>query len=129
MAVAFGRGGGFGSERLLGQLDHGWNLTIGRRSQFLFVLGHEAHPKTTLYGVVFQKIEWAPAYGSAAAYPGELAGGINIDLVIVGQSPSPLWQRPRGRGLLLRHGESSWDKSLKIYGCRVATFSLSLGIL
>ena len=57
-----------------GQLDPGWNLTIGRRSQFLLVLGHEAHPKTTLYGVVFQKIEWAPAYGSAAAYPGELAG-------------------------------------------------------
>jgi hypothetical protein len=24
-------------------------------------LEHEAHPKTTLYGVVFQKIEWAPA--------------------------------------------------------------------
>ena len=54
------------SERLLGQLDPGWNLTIGRRSQFLLVLGHEAHPKTTLYGVVFQKIEWAPAYRSAA---------------------------------------------------------------
>src|ERR1700720_995736 len=53
------------SERLLGQLDPGWNFTIGRRSQFLHVLGHEAHPKTTLYGVVFQKIERAPAYGSA----------------------------------------------------------------
>src|SRR6476619_6183209 len=38
------------SERLLGQLDPGWNLTIGRRSQFLLVLGHEAHPKTTLFG-------------------------------------------------------------------------------
>src|SRR6202030_596363 len=68
--VAFGRGCGFASERLLGQLDHGWNLAIGRRSQFLLVLGHEARPKTTLYGVVFQKIEWAPAYRSAAAYPG-----------------------------------------------------------
>jgi hypothetical protein len=40
-----------------GQLDPGRNLTIGRRSQFLLVLGaHEAHPKTTLYGVVFQKL-------------------------------------------------------------------------
>jgi len=38
-----------------------WSMkrTIGRRSQFLLVLEHEAHPKTTLYGVVFQKIEWA----------------------------------------------------------------------
>ena len=42
-----------------GELDPGWNLTIGRRSQFLIVLGHEAHPKTTSCGVVFQKIEWA----------------------------------------------------------------------
>ena len=32
-----------------------------KASQFLLVLEHEAHPKTTLYGVVFQKIEWAPA--------------------------------------------------------------------
>src|SRR6476646_5121304 len=39
-----------------GQLDPGWNLTIGRRTQFLLVLGHIAHPKTTLYGVVFQKL-------------------------------------------------------------------------
>jgi hypothetical protein len=54
-----------------GQLDPGWNLTIGRRSQFLLVLEHEAHPKTTLYGVVFQKIEWAPAYGPPV--PGLLA--------------------------------------------------------
>ena len=45
------------------------NLTIGRRSQFLLVLGHEAHPKTTLYGVVFQKIEWAPAYGQPGGVP------------------------------------------------------------
>ena len=42
---------------------------IGRRSQFLLVLGHEAHPKTTLYGIVFQKIEWAPAYGSGRRRP------------------------------------------------------------
>ena len=39
-----------------GQLDPGWNLTIGRRTQFLLVLGHIAHPKTTVYGVVFQKL-------------------------------------------------------------------------
>ena len=44
-------------------------FTIGRRSQFLLVLGHEAHPKTTLYGIVFQKIEWAPAYGSGRRRP------------------------------------------------------------
>jgi hypothetical protein len=47
-----------------GQLAPGWNLAIGRRSQFLLVLGHEAHPKTTLSGVVFQKIEqWRPPAG------------------------------------------------------------------
>ena len=39
-----------------GQLDPGWNLTIGRRSQFLLVLGHMKRPRTTLYGVVFQKL-------------------------------------------------------------------------
>ena len=32
-------------------------------ANFSLSLGHEAHPKTTLYGVVFQKIEWAPLTG------------------------------------------------------------------
>jgi hypothetical protein len=40
MAVAFGRGCGFASGGCWGQLDPGWNLTIGKRSQFPLVLGH-----------------------------------------------------------------------------------------
>ena len=40
-----------------GQLDPGWNLTIGKAKPVSPCLGaHEAHPKTTLYGVVFQKL-------------------------------------------------------------------------
>jgi hypothetical protein len=40
-----------------GQLDPGWNLTIGRRSQFLLLRATcEALPNTTLYGVVFHKL-------------------------------------------------------------------------
>ena len=39
-----------------GQLDPGWNLTIGRRSQFLLVLGHMKRTGNTLYRVVFQKL-------------------------------------------------------------------------
>jgi hypothetical protein len=62
MAVAFGRGCGFAS-LLGGQLDPGWNLTIGRRSQFSPCLGaHEAHPKNYFVWGCFPKIEWAPAY-------------------------------------------------------------------
>jgi hypothetical protein len=54
MAVAFGRGCGFASGRLLGG-----NLTpdgILLEGEANFSLSHEAHPKTTLYGVVFQKL-------------------------------------------------------------------------
>ena len=45
-----------------GQLDPGWNLTIGRRSQFLLVLGHMKAPKDYFVRGCFPKIEWAPAY-------------------------------------------------------------------
>ena len=49
-----------------------------------------------LLWVVFQKIEWAPAYGSPAAYPGELAaitdhfrsGGLMEDILAVFNSGS-----------------------------------------
>ena len=43
-------------------------LQLEGEANFSLSWGHEAHPKTTLYGVVFQKIEWAPAYvGTAIA--------------------------------------------------------------
>ena len=83
--MAFGRGCGFASGRLLGATGPRMESTIGRRSQFLLVLGHEAHPKTTLYGVVFQKIERAPAYGSAwwrPAVPGDHPFGKNLSIAL-----------------------------------------------
>ena len=56
MAVAFGRGCGFASGRLLGgQLDPGWKLTIGRRSQFLLVLKHMKRTQKLLCVGLFSK--------------------------------------------------------------------------
>jgi two-component sensor histidine kinase len=44
-----------------GQLDPGWNRTIGRRSQFLLVLGYMKRTKTTLYdGARLSKSQSAP---------------------------------------------------------------------
>ena len=45
-----------------GQLDPGWNLTIGKARPVSPCLGaHEAHPNYFVWGC-FPKIEWAPAY-------------------------------------------------------------------
>ena len=38
-----------------GQLDPGWNLTIGRRSQFLLVLGHMKRTQKLLCMGLFSK--------------------------------------------------------------------------
>src|SRR5580704_11730112 len=57
MAVAFGRGCGFASGRLLGATGprmESYNWKAKPISPCLEA--HEAHPKTTLYGVVFQKL-------------------------------------------------------------------------
>src|ERR1700722_2486817 len=66
MAVAFGRGCGFASGRPLGATGPGMESYNGRRSPFLLVLGHEAHPKLLCMGLFSKKFEWAPAYGSVA---------------------------------------------------------------
>ena len=57
MAVAFGRGCGFASGRLLGATGPRMESYNWKAKPISPCLGaHEAHPKTTLYGVVFQKL-------------------------------------------------------------------------
>ena len=57
MAVAFGRGCGFASGRLLGATGPRMESYNWKAKPISPCLGpHEAHPKTTLFGVVFQKL-------------------------------------------------------------------------
>ena len=69
MAVAFGRGCGFASGRLLGATGPRMESYNWKAKPISPCLGaHEAHPKTTLYGVVFQKLN-GPLLTSALQSP------------------------------------------------------------
>ena len=69
MAVAFGRGCGFASGRLLGATGPRMESYNWKATPISPCLGaHEAHPKRYFAWGCFPKIEWAPAYvGTAIA--------------------------------------------------------------
>ena len=68
MAVAFGAGVASPQGGCWGQLDPGGILQLEGEANFPCLGAHEAHPKTTLSGVVFQKLN-GPLLTSAPQSP------------------------------------------------------------
>src|SRR6476646_223076 len=80
MAVAFGRGCGFASGRLLGATGPRMESYNWKAKPISPCLGvHEAHPKTTLYGVVFQKLNGPLLTSAPQSPPGSKAAERCID--------------------------------------------------